>query len=178
MCHREQVRHEVCVDIEAPTCTDCRAWGHFRTMCVHMLLVLTKTQPSLFALERQHELVRGYFHPSYLIENCVRAFTDQSLVAPQVNFGPTPPSLTDIVIIDSDGEEVDSEPVGSEEANPMRPPFKYTLAHYKQNVRRGRPRTRRFRSSGSASSSSAAAAAPGQDQSTQFLSRVDWTAFE
>ena len=46
-------------------------------------------------------------------------------------------------VLDSDGEEVQSTPVPAQ--NPMLPPLRFTLENYKQNVRRGRRRTRRFR---------------------------------
>ena len=119
-----------------------------------MMLVVANQKPHLFQEDNRRELVRTYFHPAYLVENCIQA-VNQRLEAPQAYFGPARESVDDIIAIDSDGEEVDCTP--AEDQNAMLPPVKYTLQQYKLNARPGRPRKRRFRSSGSATASDGAA---------------------
>ena len=98
------------------------------------------------------ELVRKFFHPAYLVENW-HGILDHQLTAPQPNFGPPEKAADDIIILDSDGEEVD---LYMPAHNPMRPPNDYTLANYKKKAKRGRPSTRRKRSRGSASAADGA----------------------
>ena len=149
-------------------------------MCAHMMLVVASQRRELFEATNRRELVRTYFHPAYLVENCIQA-VGQHLEAPQAHFGPLGNSVDDIVALDSDGEEVDFTPAMPQ--NPMLPPVKYTLDQYKLNARRGRRRTRRYRSSGSATASDGATARTptrvgvdeltAEDQARQFLDNPD-----
>jgi len=136
-------------------------------------MVVGQHRPELFREDRRRELVRTFFHPAYLVENWVEGMGHQ-LTAPRANFGPPMESANDIVVLDSDGEEVESTPAPAR--NPMLPPLKYTLQNYKRNARRGRPRIRRFRSRGAASAAGAAAPArvggtvmTQEDRTRQFL---------
>eukprot|EP00750_Incisomonas_marina_P003838 INCI13418.1.p1 GENE.INCI13418.1~~INCI13418.1.p1 ORF type:complete len:393 (-),score=49.09 INCI13418.1:161-1339(-) len=140
---RHKIRHIVCIDPEKPNCTQCRQWGNYRAMCAHMMLVVANQRRELFEAANRRELVRTYFHPAFLVENCIQA-VGQHLEAPKAHFGPLGNSVGDIVPMDSDGEEVDSTPAIPQ--NPMLPPVKYTLDQYKLNGRRARPRTRRYHS--------------------------------
>ena len=174
----EQITHHVCIDPAAPNCTQCRVWGHYRALCAHMLLVLVQKRPDLFQEGGRRTLVRDYFHPAYQVENCILAI-GQQLTAPQANFGPFVAAVGDIVVIDSDGEEVNSEAAPA--VNPMLPPFKFTMDQYKLNARRGRPRTRRRRSRGAASSADGGApvrvgvdAPTAEDRARQTLAGLDF----
>ena len=143
-----------------------------------MLLVLVQKRPDLFQEGGRRTLVREYFHPAYQVENCIRSI-GQQLIAPQPNFGPSIATVDDIVVIDSDGDEVDSEAAPA--VNPMLPPLKFTLEQYKLNARRGRRRTRRHRSRGAASSADGGApvrvgvdAPTADDRARQTLAGMDF----
>ena len=114
----------------------------------------------LFQEGGRRTLVREYFHPAYQVENCFRSI-GQQLIAPQPNFGPSIDTVDDIVVLDSDGEEVDSEAAPA--VNSMLSPLKFTLEQQKLNARRGRRRTRRHRSRGAASSADGGVDAPTAD---------------
>lgn len=144
-----------------------------------MLLVLVQQRPDLFQEGGRRTLVREYFHPAYQVENCIRSI-GQQLTAPQPNFGPSIATVDDIVVIDSDGEEVASD-AAAPPVNPMLPPLTFTLEQYKLNSRRGRPRTRRHRSRGAASSGDSGAPArvgvdapTADDRARQTLAEMDF----
>ena len=105
-----------------------------------MLLVLARVKPHL--VRNMAALARATFHPAYLVKNGVKGCSDKKLVPPVINEGPISPPLP--VALDSDGEEVEEDLTPDQ----MLPPEKYTLENYKSNARRGRPRTRRYRSRG------------------------------
>ena len=122
-----------------------------------MVLVVAKHAPQL--LRNKQELMRTFCHPAYLVENWERGIADANLRCPQAKLGPELAAI-DIIAIDSDGEEIEqdpSAPPAQPASQPMLPPEKYTLENYKNNRRRGRPRTRRFRSRGAVSSDGGAA---------------------
>jgi hypothetical protein len=115
-----------------------------------MALVLAHKRPGLLTQAGRVELSESYFHPAYLVKNGILAFQEQVLNVPQAKFGLEDRPMSDIIIIDSDGEEQESH--AADDPNPMLPPFKYTWENYKNIPRRGRPNTRRKRSRGAASS--------------------------
>ena len=138
-----QERHIVCINSEKMSCTPCRTWGVYRAICGHLMLVLARVKP--FLLNQPAALARATFHPAYLVQNGVAGCSGKHLVAPVIDEGPAPPPLPSALGIDG---EVVEEPT----SEPMLPPTRYTLENYKSNVRRGRPRTRRYRSRGAESS--------------------------
>ena len=124
-----------------------------------MMLVLVAQRPHLFRPTNYSQLFRTYFHPSYLVENCLRA-VGHKLTAPQVNLGASF-KVEEVVALDSDGEEVEAEEArtelrASQSSNPMLPPLNC-----------GRPRTKRIRSRGSASSVDGAPARLGAFEPTR-----------
>ena len=95
-----------------------------------MALVLAHKRPGLLTQAGRVELSESYFHPAYLVKNGILAFQEQVLNVPQAKFGLEDRPMSDIIIIDSDGEEQESH--AADDPNPMLPPFKYTWENYKK----------------------------------------------
>lgn len=119
-----------------------------------MVLVVAKHRPEL--LQDRKQLTRTFFHPSYLVESWELGIAGANLVSPQAKLGPDLAEVN-ICALNSDGEEIECPEPQPNASQSMLPPNKYTLENYCNNVRRGRPRTRRFRSSGALPSDGGAA---------------------
>ena len=137
-----QVRHNVCILRDSPSCSPCDHWGQLRAPCRHMILALGADDPDIFSPARRGELVQHYFHDAYSVQKHTAVFANiPELVAPSAKFG------RPVIDLSLDDDSSNSDDDGAPEFT-MKPPVGFTKEAAQARKRRGRPRTKRIRSRG------------------------------